>query len=148
MRLRPLPQPLPLFPADNWWNTDISTAPVDANSAAFIAFIDNGTDRRLQQDWGGAGDAAGLTYCIPYISVPGTQPRVPVTFVAYGDESDAGAPGDPPGYRFPTRRRVRLAGSKAVRPVQSMPPAIATCSSSIATVASCSSSIARTGTPG
>ena len=33
-----LPVPLPLFPADNWWNTDISAAPVDANSTSFIAF--------------------------------------------------------------------------------------------------------------
>ncbi len=99
----PLPTPLPLFPADNWWNTDISQAPVDAESDRLIAFIDNGTPggRRLRQDWGGAGDGPGLTYGIPYVSVPGSQPRVPVTFVAYGDESDAGAPGDPPGYPIP-----------------------------------------------
>lgn len=97
----PLPAPLPLFPAAHWWNTDISEAPVDPQSAAFIAFIDNGRDRRLRQDWGGSGDAPGLTYGIPYISVPGSQPRVPVTFVAYGSESDSGAPGDPPGYPIP-----------------------------------------------
>jgi len=24
-----LPQPLPLYPRDNWWNVDISTAPID-----------------------------------------------------------------------------------------------------------------------
>ncbi len=28
-----LPSPLPLFPPDNWWNLDISTAPVDPGSA-------------------------------------------------------------------------------------------------------------------
>ena len=38
---------------------------------------------------------------MPYIVVPGTQPLVPVTFVDYGDESDAGAPGRPPGYPIP-----------------------------------------------
>jgi hypothetical protein len=27
-----LPGPLPLFPADNWWNLDISAAPVDPRS--------------------------------------------------------------------------------------------------------------------
>ena len=37
-----LPQPLPLFPPDNWWNLDISNWPVDANSANFISFINNG----------------------------------------------------------------------------------------------------------
>ena len=25
----PLPDPLPLFPSDNWWNLDISGAPTD-----------------------------------------------------------------------------------------------------------------------
>ena len=29
----PLPGPLPLFPSDNWWNLDISAAPVDPASA-------------------------------------------------------------------------------------------------------------------
>lgn len=103
-----LPAPLPLFPADHWWNADISRAPVDPRSDAFIAFIDNGRDRRLRQDWGAAGDASGLTYGIPYISVPGTQPRVPVAFVAYGDESDAGAPGDEPGYPIPEAAKTTV----------------------------------------
>ena len=34
-----LPGPLPLFPPDNWWNVDVSAAPVDPSSAAFISFI-------------------------------------------------------------------------------------------------------------
>ena len=42
----PLPQPL--FPATNWWNLDVSTWPVDANSAAFIAFINNGRKPLVQ----------------------------------------------------------------------------------------------------
>ena len=37
-----LPQPLPLFPADNWWNLDISNWPVDQNSSSYINFINNG----------------------------------------------------------------------------------------------------------
>jgi hypothetical protein len=28
-----------VFPVSNWWNADISTAPVDARSAALIEFI-------------------------------------------------------------------------------------------------------------
>src|SRR4051794_4357316 len=77
-----MPQPLPLFPADNWWNVDVSQAPLDPSSAAFIAFI--GTTRQLHPDWGGsAGDPDDPTaiYGIPYIVVPGSQPLVPVTFV-------------------------------------------------------------------
>jgi hypothetical protein len=41
----------PLFPADNWWNHDIRSAPVDANSAAYISFI--GGTRTLHPDFGG-----------------------------------------------------------------------------------------------
>ena len=57
----PIPAPLPVFPADNWWNTDISAAPVDANSASFIAFINNGGTRRLHPDFGGEESPAGRT---------------------------------------------------------------------------------------
>src|SRR5919197_60087 len=48
-----LPQPLPLFPADNWWNLDTSNWPVDPNSASYISFINNGGTRRLHPDFGG-----------------------------------------------------------------------------------------------
>jgi hypothetical protein len=48
-----LPGPLPLFPADNWWNLDISIAPVDPNSAAYINFINNGSTRQVHPDFGG-----------------------------------------------------------------------------------------------
>jgi len=82
----PLPTPLPLFPPGNWWNTDISTAPVDAGSAGFIAFINNGGTRRLHPDLG--GDAGGTSvYGFPYVVVPGAQPKKPVQFL-YADESD------------------------------------------------------------
>src|SRR5262245_47816227 len=46
-----LPAPLPLFPADNWWNLDISSAPVDPASASYIAFI--GPTRGMHPDFGG-----------------------------------------------------------------------------------------------
>ena len=48
-----LPGPLPLFPPDNWWNTDISAAPVDPASASYIAFVNGGTTRRMHPDFGG-----------------------------------------------------------------------------------------------
>jgi hypothetical protein len=103
-----MPQPLPLFPADNWWNVDVSQAPLDPNSGNFISFI--GTTRRLHPDWGGsAGDPGDPTaiYGIPYIVVPGSQPLVPVTFVDYPDESDAGAPGRPAGYPIPEQAKTQ-----------------------------------------
>jgi hypothetical protein len=50
----PLPAPLPLFPADNWWNTDVSAAPVDPHSAAYINFLGSGVG--LHPDFGGDSD--------------------------------------------------------------------------------------------
>src|SRR4051794_11144997 len=81
-----LPHPLPLFPPGNWWNADISAAPVDPNSSAFIA--DVGATRGMHPDFGGdSGDSSAPIYGLPYIVVAGSQPLVPVTF-DYADESD------------------------------------------------------------
>ncbi len=101
-----LPGPLPLFPPSNWWNLDIRSAPVDPNSDAFIAFI--GPARTLHPDFGGDSGAEApesLIYGMPYVVVPGTQPLVPVIF-DYDDESDAGAPGRPPGYPIPEQAKA------------------------------------------
>jgi hypothetical protein len=95
---QPLPPPAPLFPADNWWNVDVRNAPVDPRSDAFLAAI--GLDRGMHPDFGG-GAGGDAIYGLPYAVVSGAQPLVPVTFVLYGDESDAGAPGRPPGYPIP-----------------------------------------------
>jgi hypothetical protein len=100
-----LPGPLPLFPPDNWWNVDISAAPVDPNSASFLAFV--GLTRGLHPDFGGdSGDPDYPIYGIPYVTVSGTQPLVPVTF-EYDDESDVGAPGRPPGYPIPEEAKTQ-----------------------------------------
>lgn len=75
-----------VFPADNPWNQDISNLPVDPNSANLIAGM--GLTRSLHPDFGTV--YAGAPNGIPYIVVSGTQARVPITFDAYGDESDPG----------------------------------------------------------
>lgn len=83
-----VPGPLPLFPSDHWWNTDISAAPVDANSSSFIAFINNGGTRKLHPDFGGeASPGSTNIYGMPYAIVDGSQARQAVTF-DYWDESD------------------------------------------------------------
>ena len=46
----PLPGLLPLFPPDNWWNADVSAAPVDPSSAGFIGLIGGSTS--LHPDFG------------------------------------------------------------------------------------------------
>lgn len=75
------------FPASNAWNTDISNAPVDPNSANLIATI--GSSTGLHPDFG-SGFFNGGPIGIPYIVVSGAQTRVVVNFTAYGSESDAG----------------------------------------------------------
>src|SRR2546423_515721 len=98
-----LPAPLPLFPPDNWWNTDISAAPVDPNSAAYISFV--GPTRGMHPDFGGdSGDPSSPIYGMPYITVAGSQPLVAVAF-DFNDESDIGAPGRPPGYPIPEQAK-------------------------------------------
>jgi hypothetical protein len=87
-----------LFPSDNWWNQDISAAPIDADSEAFIDFI--GRTRTLHPDFGPP------PYGIPYIGVGGGEPRVPVTFVEYGDESDNGFASER-GYPIPDAARTQ-----------------------------------------
>jgi hypothetical protein len=101
----PLPAPLPLFPSDNWWNADVSEAPVDPGSQGFIDFI--GATKGMHPDFGGNADFAPQIYGMVYIVVPGTQPLVPVTFVEFGDQSDDGAPGRPPGYPIPNEAKTQ-----------------------------------------
>jgi hypothetical protein len=80
------PPPLPVFPADNWWNQDISAAPLDPNSASFIDFI--GGTRTLHPDFGGEAKPGSVAiYGFPYAIVDGSQPRQKVKFL-YWDESD------------------------------------------------------------
>src|SRR5579859_396180 len=76
--------PCPVFPADNAWNTDISNYPLDPNSQNYINTI-NASRQYLHPDFG-----SNQTYGIPYVVVPGSQPFVPITFTAYGDQSDPG----------------------------------------------------------
>ncbi len=75
------------FSADNLWNKDISSAPVDPNSAAIINFIGSGIG--LHPDFG-SGLYNGSSIGIPYLVVGSQQGTVPIVFTAYGDESDPG----------------------------------------------------------
>src|SRR5690348_257355 len=75
------------FPSNNLWNTDVSTASVDPNSANYINFI--GSTVTLHPDFG-AGTFHNQTIGIPYQIVAGTQAKVNVTLNAFADESDPG----------------------------------------------------------
>src|SRR6202043_1784059 len=80
-----------IFPADNAWNADISTAPVDANSATLIASC--GASSSLHPDFGTVYN--GAPNGIPYLLVHRNQPLVPVSF-QYASESDPGPYPVPP----------------------------------------------------
>jgi hypothetical protein len=84
----------PMFPGDNVWNVAIDTLPVDVNSAAYVATI--GAAKTMHADFGTVYN--GAPNGIPFIVVPGSQPRVAVSF-DYADESDPGpypVPSDAP----------------------------------------------------
>lgn len=81
----------PVFPADNPWNWDVRGLPVDPLSDTYIASISGFGDEYLHADFGGGG-----AYGIPYVVVGADQPRLPITFTEYGDESDPGPYPIPP----------------------------------------------------
>jgi hypothetical protein len=72
-----------VFPADNVWNQDVSKSKVDPRSATLLKSV--GLDKPLHPDFGTVYH--GAPNGIPFVVVPGTQPKVSVTF-RYDDESD------------------------------------------------------------
>jgi hypothetical protein len=88
---------IPVFPADNPWNWDISGLSVDTNSATYINSISSPAP--IRED-----------YSFYYNVVPGTQPKVDVAFTLYPDESDPG-----PGAGSPVNGTVSY-GSKGSYP--------------------------------
>ena len=75
----------PTFPTDNPWNQEVSQLPLHPNSAAIIAKIQGTGGDYLHPDFGENPD-----YGIPYVVVPPDQPLVPISYRAYGDQSDPG----------------------------------------------------------
>jgi hypothetical protein len=90
------PLPASLVPADNWWRTDVSAAPLDPGSTAFISFV--GTTRGLHPDFGGSPGTC-LAYGFPYVTVGATQPKQAVQF-DYADECDGVDPATGVGIPF------------------------------------------------
>jgi hypothetical protein len=94
----PQPSAGPGAPAvadESAWNQDISAAPVDPSSAAYIAYIDSHGGDMLHPDFG-----SPRAYGFPYAVVGRHARRSRVHFTAYGDESDHGR------YRVPPRAPV------------------------------------------
>ena len=94
----------PIFPADNPLNEEISHAPLNPNSANYIAAI--GAAGHLHADFG-----SEKNYGIPYVVVGPHQRRVPIRFNAYGEESNPGP------YPVPPNAPVEGAGEEGDRHV-------------------------------
>jgi hypothetical protein len=94
----------PLFPANNPLNQDISHAPVDPRSAQYIASI--GLSGHLHPDFG-----TNPSYGIPYAVVGPRQPRAPIAFDEFGEESEPGP------YPIPPNAPVEGAGVEGDRHV-------------------------------
>ncbi len=77
----------PVFPANNYWNTPVDALPIHASSGSWVNSI--GATTRLHPDW---GNVLADNYGIPFATVSGSQPLVPITFDpdGYADESDPG----------------------------------------------------------
>jgi hypothetical protein len=107
-RARSYPPPreggCPVLPADNALNRDISRAPADPNSASYIAGI--GLGGHLHPDFG-----TNPGYGIPYAVVASHQPKVPIRFTEFGEESDPGP------YPIPAGAPVEGAGEAGDRHV-------------------------------
>jgi hypothetical protein len=73
------------LPTEAAWNQDVSKAPRDPRSAAYIAYIDSHGGDRLHPDFG-----SPRPYGFPYSVVGAGQRKLPVHYTAYGDESDPG----------------------------------------------------------
>lgn len=88
------------FPADNYWNTDIRSLPVDPRSATWLSHMSTG--RNLHPDFGPSyGDGPG--YGIPVTVVGRYHRKVRVRF-DYASESDR--------VRYPFGRDTRVEGGR------------------------------------
>jgi hypothetical protein len=96
----------PVLPPDSAWNTDVSHAPLAADSATLVGAQAAGHDVHLD-----FGDTQ-REYGIPYVIVPAGQRRVAIAYgtdgADYGDESDHGP--------FPIPPAAPIEGANAQQP--------------------------------
>ncbi len=95
------------LPTEAAWNQDISKAPRDPRSNAYIAYIDSHGSDHLHPDFG-----SPRAFGFPYSVVGAGQRRLPIHYTAYGDESDPGPFPIPP--RAPVEGSNRSDGDRHV----------------------------------
>lgn len=85
----------PVFPADNIWNTDISSLPVNSHSAAWLSSTGATAGRKLHPDFGGP------PYGIPFNVVNNAHATSNFNFL-YWDESDPAVTTQQPQGPYPS----------------------------------------------
>jgi hypothetical protein len=108
---RSLAATAPSLGSEAAWNQNVSRAPVDPRSDAYISYINAQGGRFLHPDFG-----SPRAYGIPYAVVGRGQAKVPIHFAAYGDESDPGPYPVPPS--APVEGGARSDGDRHVLVVQ------------------------------
>lgn len=89
------PANAPALGDESAWNQDISQAPLDPNSAAYISFINSHGGSSLHPDFGSPAQ-----YGFPYSVTGAKAKKIKVRFTAYGSESSHGA------YRVPANSLI------------------------------------------
>jgi hypothetical protein len=89
----------PILPAEDPLNQEIANAPVNPNSANYVASI--GLSAHLHPDFG-----TNPSYGIPFTVVGESQPKVPIKFKPYASESDPGP------YPVPANAPIEGGGKK------------------------------------
>jgi hypothetical protein len=97
----------PSLPTEAAWNQDISRAPRDPRSGAYVAYVNSHGGDRLHPDFG-----SPRPYGFPYSVVGAGQLRLPIHYTAYGEESDPGPFPVPP--RAPVEGGSRSDGDRHV----------------------------------
>jgi len=87
----------PLFTADDVWNADVSGKAVDSTNTTLMYNL-IGSTTMIHPDFGPG-------FGIPITVVPQSQPKVPIVFDSYPDESDPGP------YPFPGKGVVKVEGT-------------------------------------
>jgi len=85
----------PILPRDNIWNVRVDSLPVHPDSELWIQTIGSGLGLKADFGSGVWPPGSNSPIGIPFTTVPGTQPSVPVSFL-YDDESDPGPYPIPP----------------------------------------------------
>ena len=114
-----LPEPLPLFPRSNWWNLDVSMAPLDPDSFK-LHLRSSDASRSAHPDFGGEASPGSVEiYGFPYVVVDGSMPKQAVQFQYSARERRGESPCQSTAIRFTQflhkRRPLNLTGWRAAR---------------------------------